>query len=71
MNINHGSLNTAKSNFERKRGNEIEDLPCKPTETCESNKLEGILWQFTQEELYQPRRTEKICACNVFAIQKV
>lgn len=39
-NINHASLNTAKSDFECKQGSEIEDLPCKPTETCDCNKLE-------------------------------
>ena len=40
VNINPGSLNTAKSDFERKQENEIEDLPGKPTETCDYNKLE-------------------------------
>lgn len=38
--IIHGSLNSAKSDFECKQGREIEDLPCKPTETCDCNKLE-------------------------------
>ena len=62
VNINHGpSLNTAKSDFERKRGNEIDDLPCKPPETCESNKLEFFGNSLRNNLISTKKNGENLC----------